>query len=108
MTLLELGGFSTRAVDAESLVVVPEHPAYTAPDCATKFVRGFLSSPDLKKAAGDASKAAREVRKIAYDDTVGLRIPLGLDAIGTVAAQAAAIQKDVENAGKWSSNLKQD
>ncbi len=107
MTLLELGGFSTRAIDAESLVVVPEHPAYTAPECATKFVRGFLG-PDIKKTAGDASKAAREVRKIAYDDTVGLRVPLGLDAISAIAAQAAAIQKDVENAGKWSNDLKQD
>ena len=71
-------------------------------------MRGFLAGPDVSKNAGDAAKAAREVRNIAYDDTVGLRVPLGLDSIGVVTSQVAAIQKDVEAAGKWSGDLKQD
>lgn len=108
VTIIEFGGFATRGTDTESLVIVPEHPAYTAPDSVTKFVRGFLAGPDVSKNAGDAAKAAREVRNIAYDDTVGLRVPLGLDSIGVVTSQVAAIQKDVEAAGKWSGDLKQD
>ncbi len=71
-------------------------------------MRGFLAGPDVTKNSGDAAKAAREVRNIAYDDTVGLRVPLGLDSIGIVTSQVAAIQKDVEAAGKWSGDLKQD
>ena len=103
VTILEIGGFETRGVTSESLVTVAEHPAYTAPDSVTKFVRGYLSGP-LDQ--GDPKKAAREIRKIASDDTVGLRIPLGLDAIAMVSGQVESIQKDVAAAGKWSVDLK--
>ena len=103
VNILEIGGFDTRGTSSESLVTVPEHPAYTAPDSVTKFVRGFLAGP-MKQ--GDARKAAREIRNIAYDDTAGLRIPLGLDAIAMVSGQVEAIQKDVAAAGKWSVDLK--
>jgi NAD(P)-dependent dehydrogenase (short-subunit alcohol dehydrogenase family) len=103
ITILEIGGFNTRGVSSESLVTVPEHPAYTAPDSVTKFIRGYLSGP-LEQ--GDAKKAAREIHNIASDDTVGLRVPLGLDAIGLVTAQLEAVQKDVAASGKFSVDLK--
>ena len=103
INILELGGFSTRGTSSESLVTVPVHPAYTASDCATQFMRGYLAGP-LDQ--GDAKKAAREIRNIASDDTAGLIIPLGLDAIGVVTGQLEAIQKDLAAAGKWSVDLK--
>jgi NAD(P)-dependent dehydrogenase (short-subunit alcohol dehydrogenase family) len=103
VTILEIGGFNTRGTSSESLVTVPEHPAYTAPDSVTKFVRGYLSGP-LDQ--GDARKAAREIRNIASDNTVGLRVPLGLDSIAMVSRQVEAIKKDVAAAGKWSVDLK--
>lgn len=106
VTIIEFGGFVTRGTDTESIVIVPEHAAYNAPDSITKFVRAFISGPDVSKNGGDASKAAREVRRIAYDESVGLRVPLGLDSIGVLTSQVEAITKDVEAAGKWSVDLK--
>ncbi|KAF8957838.1 NAD-P-binding protein [Flammula alnicola] len=103
VTILEIGGFATRGTSSDSLVTVPEHPAYTAPDSVTKFVRGYLSGP-LDQ--GDSKKAAREIYNIAADNTVGLRVPLGLDAIGVVTGQLAEIKKDVDAAAKWSVDLK--
>ena len=103
INILEFGGFATRMGSPESVVTVPVHPAYTAPDSVTKFSREYFAGP---RDEGDAKKAAREIRNIAYDDTVGLRIPLGLDAIAMVSGKVEAIQKDVAAAGKWSVDLK--
>ena len=103
ISILEFGAFQTRMGSPESVVTVPVHPAYTAPDSVTKLAREYLAGPRVK---GDAKKVTREIRNIAYDDTVGLRISLGLDAIAMVSGQAEAIQKDVAAAGKWSVDLK--
>ena len=103
VNILEIGSFETRGASSESMVTVPVHPAYTAPDSVTKSVREFLAGPMVQS---DPKKAAREIRNIAYDDSVGLRIPLGLDAIALVSGQAETIQKDVAAAGKWSVDLK--
>lgn len=90
-----------------NLVAFPRAPLTPSRSSSSLSTLRFLG-PDIKKTAGDASKAAREVRKIAYDETVGLRVPLGLDAINAITSQVVAVQKDVEAAGKWSGDLKQD
>jgi len=103
VTILEIGGFDTRGVKSESLVTVPAHPAYTAPDSVTQGVRNYLAGPlDF----ADPKKGGREIRNIAYDDTVGLRVQLGHDVIAVVSGQLEAIQKDIAASGKFSGDLK--
>lgn len=75
LTIIEFGAFKTHA--EETIAVIPEHPAYDKPDSATKFMPGFLNQGG-EDSFGDPEKAARELHKIAYDDTLGLRVPLGL------------------------------
>ena len=97
-----LGGFKTKA--AESLVVFPTHPAYTSPDCPTTVVRNFLDQK-ARDIGADPDKAAREIYKIAFDDSVGLRVPLGQDSLKLVESHMESLRKDVDSARKWSSDL---
>ncbi|KJA18406.1 hypothetical protein HYPSUDRAFT_45256 [Hypholoma sublateritium FD-334 SS-4] len=107
ITLLELGSFKTSILsEQENLHVVPVHPAYTAADLASAGVREYILSGKLAADCGDADKAAREIYKVGLDDSVGLRVPLGLDAIALAGAQLDETRRDIEAAGKWSVDLK--
>lgn len=108
ITLLEFGTFKTRAVDAKSMIFAPVHPAYTAEDLAGTGVRNFFVGGLAEAMGSDPSKASREIYKIASDDTVGLRVPLGNDSIQMLSGQLETVKKDVEAAGKWSVDLSVD
>ncbi|KJA18413.1 hypothetical protein HYPSUDRAFT_69925 [Hypholoma sublateritium FD-334 SS-4] len=107
ITLIELGGFRTSILsEQENLHVAPVHPAYTAVDLASAGFRELTGSGKLAASCGDANKAAREIYKVGLDDSVGFRVPLGLDAIAAVGAQLDETRRDVDAARKWSVDLK--
>ena len=81
------------------------HPAYTSPGLAAAATREYLTGPG-RTMGGDADKAARAIYEIAHSENVGLRVPLGLDAIAGIEAQLESIRKDLEDARKWSVDLK--
>lgn len=81
------------------------HPAYTAPGLPTAAAREFLAGPG-REVGGDPDKAARAIYEIARAESIGQRVPLGLDAIAGIEAQLEAIRKDLEEARKWSVDLK--
>ena len=107
ITLLEIGGFKTNInTEQENLHLMPVHPAYTSADLASAVVREVFTSEKKAELLGDASKAARVIYKVAFDDSVGLRVPLGLDSIAMIGGQADETRRDVEAAGRWSVDLK--
>ena len=107
ITLLEIGAFNTSIIsEQENLHVMPVHPAYTSADLASAVVREVFTSEKKAELLGDASKAARVIYKVAFDDSVGLRVPLGLDSIAMIGGQADETRRDVEAAGRWSVDLK--
>ncbi len=107
ITLLEIGAFNTSIIsEQENLHVMPVHPAYTSADLTSVAVRDYIASGKATENGGDASKAAREIYSLAFDDSVGLRVPLGLDAIADVSGQVDESRRDVDAAGRWSMDLK--
>ena len=107
ITLLEIGAFNTSIIsEQENLHVMPVHPAYTSADLGSAAVREYIANGKATENGGDASKAAREIYNLAFDDSVGLRVPLGLDAIAYVSDQVDESRRDVDAAGRWSVDLK--
>ncbi|TFK45158.1 NAD-P-binding protein [Crucibulum laeve] len=101
VTILQLGGFSTRSLEPESLIGTPLHPAYKGGP--TESVREYLNSVSVQ---GDTLKAVREIYKIASDPTAPLHLSLGLDAIATVTEKLGTMQEDLEKSAPWSVDLK--
>ncbi len=56
------------------------HPAYSSPGLAASTTREFLTGPG-REMGGDSGKVAGAIYEIAHSENVGLRVPLGLDAI---------------------------
>ncbi len=81
------------------------HPAYSSPGLAASTTREFLTGPG-REMGGDSGKVAGAIYEIAHSENVGLRVPLGLDAIAGIEAQLESIRKDLEDARKWSVDLK--
>lgn len=106
VTLLELGGFRTRALHAQGMPISPAHPAYTAADSPAAISREYFAKGDALELGGDANKAAREIYKIALDDGAGLRVPLGADALEKLANQWESVRKDAEASAKWNTDFK--
>ena len=105
VTLLELGGFRTRALHAQGMPIAPAHPAYTAADSPAAISRKYFIKGDALELGGDANKAAREIYKIALDDGVGLRVPLGADALEKLANQWESVRRDAEASAKWNTDF---
>ncbi|KJA14793.1 hypothetical protein HYPSUDRAFT_220327 [Hypholoma sublateritium FD-334 SS-4] len=106
ITLLEPGLFGTRAIVTDGgMHAHPVHPSYTAPGLPAAAMREFLAGPG-REVGGNPDKAARAIYEIARTEGVGQRVPLGLDAIAGIEAQLEAIRKDLEEARKWSVDLK--
>lgn len=82
--------------------MLPAHHAYT--NCVTATIRKFISE-NSGQMGSDAAKAAREIYRIALDSDIGLRVPLGLDALELARSQLELVKKDVGAAGQWSTDL---
>lgn len=108
ITLLELGLFKTRAMGAGGMGVVTVHPAYDREDVPTAGVRKFFETGLAEAAGADPSKASREIYKIAVDDTVPLRVPIGVDALKNIVNQLDSLREAISAAEKWSVDLSFD
>ncbi|KJA14795.1 hypothetical protein HYPSUDRAFT_220328 [Hypholoma sublateritium FD-334 SS-4] len=106
VTMLEPGVFNTRAItDTDGMHTHAAHPAYVAESLPSAQTRAFFAGP-VRDVGGDPEKAARAIHVIAHANGVGLRVPLGLDAVSGIEAQLESIRKDVEAAKGWSADLK--
>lgn len=100
--MIQLGAVATRLLSPESLVTVPEHPAYA--DSPAAAIRKGIQSGNAF-ALADASKCAREIYKIAQDENVRLRVPLGLDSLKLIKIDAEEELLDVKAGEHWSADL---
>ncbi|EPQ54259.1 NAD P-binding protein [Gloeophyllum trabeum ATCC 11539] len=107
ITIIEPGGFETRASKAGSLVVVPQHPAYTFEGSPSVALRGWLEG----RARGDPRKAAKVIYDFAgreNDDDEPRRLPLGKDAVDFLRGKSVSLASDVDKTEKWSEDLELD
>ncbi|EIN12951.1 NAD(P)-binding protein [Punctularia strigosozonata HHB-11173 SS5] len=104
VTIITLGAFETRVMK-ESLVRVPQHPAYAYEGSFTSMARQWTETVTLP---GDITKAARAIHQISGDDDVPLRVALGEDAIEAVLTKSARLKEEVERSKHYSSDLKAD
>lgn len=80
--------------------IVPLHPAYDRENPPSTAARKFFG--------GGLAKGSREIYKISVDDTVPLRVPIGVDSLKSIANQAESIKEAVDATQKWSGDLSLD
>ncbi|KAF5321562.1 hypothetical protein D9619_000098 [Psilocybe cf. subviscida] len=108
ITHLQLGSFTTRIFNpaTESLVVLPQHPAYNQPDNKARLSREWMEPG--RQVHGDPNKAAREIYKIASNNDVGLRVVVGQDALAAANEKLVELQEYIRNSEEFSTDLKFD
>lgn len=125
MTMVEPGGFATRASSPESLVQTPPHPAYSDPKSTVQYVRGYLPNVALPgdtekgisflsvhriRTSADFHVTAMKViyHTIAKLDDPPLRLPLGQDVLQCFRAQSKAYADDADKWATLSNDLMLD
>ncbi|KAF5321055.1 hypothetical protein D9619_000102 [Psilocybe cf. subviscida] len=109
ITILQLGLFATRAFTPAAMTFMSPHPAYNQPDNAVKLAREWSPPGGAMHAfLADPVKAAREIYKISEDDSVGLRVVLGQDAIGNWQEKLKDIEEFLKKSEGYSADLKFD
>ncbi|KAH8832371.1 hypothetical protein DL96DRAFT_1458619 [Flagelloscypha sp. PMI_526] len=100
ITLLEIGSFSTSAVG--NATFSKRHPAYENTAIA-EFCKLMADETFIFRIAKHTSKAAQVFFDIAEDENAPLRVPVGLDAIGTLRERAIEIETSAKYAERWNS-----
>ncbi|GBE85121.1 hypothetical protein BKA93DRAFT_434937 [Sparassis latifolia] len=106
VTIIEPGAFNTDAAE-RSMVHLPAHPAYTKPGGVAALMRAHLMQPNLKL-AGDATKAAGVIYRVAGIPEPPLQFPLGKDCIVMVRGFVNGLTETIDKYESWSEGLEAD
>ncbi|KAH7921105.1 NAD(P)-binding protein [Leucogyrophana mollusca] len=102
--IIEPGAFRTNVLNAAP--VFPVHPAYAdEPSSQAYMMRQAISTLDFE---GDAGKFARTVYEIANGNNIPARLPMGLDAVGTLRAKGEGLIRTADETQSWSADLKRE
>lgn len=76
-TIAEPGGIDTNYATS-SLVMLADHPAYTAPDCPTRKLLAYIENPEFRKSWSNPDKMAGAIYEVvSRGKKIPIRFPLG-------------------------------
>ncbi|KAI1195877.1 hypothetical protein F5X97DRAFT_326105 [Nemania serpens] len=78
---------------------LPPHPAYTAPDCPTRIIEGYVKDPAMQKTWTPAERVASamyQVVVLSKGKPMPLRLPLTEGAWQVIKAEVAAVDKELD------------
>ncbi|EIW52650.1 NAD-P-binding protein [Trametes versicolor FP-101664 SS1] len=114
ISIIEPGAFKTSVfdLDANHMIVVPQHPAYANPALPVYNFRGaFLKSGgqevDTSKdlAPVDASRAVAKIIALSRLPSPPLHFPLGKDAVAAVREKVKTLTEEIDAYESWSDDL---
>ncbi|KAF5322458.1 hypothetical protein D9619_000100 [Psilocybe cf. subviscida] len=109
ITILQLGGFTTRAFSPVSMSTLPQHSAYDQSDNKARLTREWAGpGGPAHTTLADPNKAAREIYKISNDNNVGLRVALGQDSLAAARGKLKEFEQYINKSEEFSSDLRFD
>lgn len=113
VAIIEPGAFKTSVFNLDtSMVLVPQHPAYTNPALPVYNFRGaFLKGAGKEAdtpadlAPADTSLAVTKIIEFSRLASPPLHFPLGKDSIGLIREKIRALTEEIDQYESWSDNL---
>ncbi|KAI0149591.1 retinol dehydrogenase 8 [Xylariaceae sp. FL1272] len=97
--LIEPGGTRSNFASAGSMDWMPAHPAYTAPDCPSRILEGYVKDPNMQKTwtpSETVAGAMYEVVARAATKPIPMRLPLTEGAWNILKAEVASVDKELD------------
>ncbi|KAI1305541.1 retinol dehydrogenase 8 [Xylaria venustula] len=97
--LIEPGGTKTNFASSSSMDWLPYHPAYTAADCPTRVLEGYVKDPAMQSTWTPAERVAGamyQVVALSKEKPLPVRLPLTEGAWQVIKAEVAAVDKELD------------
>ncbi|KAF7534442.1 hypothetical protein G7054_g6229 [Neopestalotiopsis clavispora] len=104
---VEPGGFKTKFTSSSLNYMTKRHPAYADPSFPGNMVIAYMEDPKSREDWAEPEAAAAAMYKlVSRGQRIPIRVPLGADSWNAVMADLKKCEKDFEELGEFSSNLK--